>query len=897
MSTEPPLIRHLPPAPDEEALLDGFSAFTAELGLELYEAQEEAIFELLAGSHVILNTPTGSGKSMVAAAAHYAALAGDRRSVYTAPIKALVSEKFFALCRDFGSERVGMITGDAAVNPDAPIICCTAEILANWALRDGPETDVDVVIVDEFHYYGDPQRGWAWQLPLLELPHVQFLLMSATLGDTTFLSEDLERRTGRPVSLVASTQRPVPLDFEYRRTTLHASIEELLETGRAPIYLVHFTQREATEAAQGYLSLDPLQKDEKAKIRELIGGFRFDSPIGKDLKRFLLGGIGVHHAGLLPKYRLLVEKLAQAGLLKIICGTDTLGVGVNVPIRSVLFTQLCKYDGQQVRILKNREFAQIAGRAGRKGYDDRGDVWVQAPAHVVENQRAEEKAAAKAGKKKVVKKKPPERGYAHWTEDTFNRIISGQPEPMRSHFQVTHQMVMSLLDRPVMGGEDGCAATRRLLTTNHEPRRRQREHIKRSIAIYRSLADAELLEFPDEPDEFGRRVRVNFDLQDEFALHQPLSLWALEALEQLEAQRADPSLTPVAPVRPEPSPEFSDEFSDDDAAALDPERDSAEIEAYLSGTARRSDVEYALDMVTIIESVLENPGVVIAAQVNQAKSELMADMKMRGIEYDERMDRLREVEPPQPNKRWLYDSFDAFRMHHPWVGQDNVRPKSVVRDLFELGMTFGEFVNHYGLKRSEGVVLRYLSDVYKGLIQNIPEALKTEELDDIIEWLGALVRQVDSSLIDEWERLQSPDTELSEPDPLRPPSGDSDLITDNARAFRVMVRNEIFLWVQEAARHKVARVLDRCAENSAITDPLELVEALQPYWDEFPTIETAGDARSPERFIFDPATGRVTQILLDPEEGDEWRFVAEVDVDASNEAGRAVLRLISLGPV
>ncbi len=450
----PPLVRHLPARTaraeehDADAVLDGFNAYAAAIGLELYPAQEEAIFELLVGNHVILNTPTGSGKSLVATAAHFAALAEGKRSVYTAPIKALVSEKFFALCRDFGSDRVGMITGDAAVNPDAPIICCTAEILANWALRDGPETPVDVAIVDEFHYYGDPQRGWAWQVPLLELPHTQFLLMSATLGNVQFFRSDLTARTGRDTTLVTSVQRPVPLHFEYRTSTLHQSIEQLLAGGRAPIYLVHFTQKDATDAAQNYLALDPLSRTEKDAVREALHGFRFDTPIGKDLRRFITAGIGVHHAGLLPKYRLLVEKLAQDGLLKIICGTDTLGVGINVPIRSVLFTQLCKYDGSSVRILSNREFAQIAGRAGRKGFDDAGDVWVQAPPHVVENLRNDEKTAATG--KKSMKKKAPERGYAHWSQDTFDKLVGGEPEALRSHFQVNHQMVMSLLDRPVM---------------------------------------------------------------------------------------------------------------------------------------------------------------------------------------------------------------------------------------------------------------------------------------------------------------------------------------------------------------------------------------------------------------------------------------------------------------
>jgi superfamily II RNA helicase len=831
VSALPPLIAHLPPAPDPDALLDGFVDFVTERGLELYPAQEEAILELLAGGNVILNTPTGSGKSLVAAAAHYVALAAGQRSYYTAPIKALVSEKFFNLRDDFGPDRVGMITGDASINPEAPIICCTAEILANMALRNGSEADVDLVIADEFHYYADPQRGWAWQVPILELPHVQFLLMSATLGTTTFFERELTKRTGRETTLVSSDTRPVPLDFDYRRTTLHQSIQDLLEADRAPIYLVHFTQREATEAAQGYLSLDPLSKTEKELVKQAVGGFSFDSPVGKDLRRYILGGVGVHHAGLLPKYRLLVEKLAQDGLLKIICGTDTLGVGVNVPIRSVLFTQLCKYDGQTTRVLSNREFKQIAGRAGRKGYDDVGYVWVQAPAHVVDNLRAEEKAAvaAKGGrKKKVVKSKPPERGYAHWTEDTFAKLVDGDPEPLNSSFQITHQMMLTMLDRP----GDGCGAVKRLLLTNHETRARKRRHIRRAIGIYRSLLEADLLDLLDEPDEDGRTIRVNLDLQDEFALHQPLSLWALEAIDELDP--GDPA--------------------------------------------------YALSVLTTVESVLESPGVIIAAQVNHEKSELMADMKAAGVEYEERMERLAEVEAPKPEKERLYESFDRFRVHHPWVGGDNVKPKSIVRDMLEQAMTFREFVNHYGLKRSEGVVLRYLSDSYKALIQNVPEDAKTDEVYDITEWLGAVVRQVDSSLIDEWEQLTSSSAgEIGGIDEVPAFGVVGDDVTSNPRAFGVMVRNEAFRWVQALAHQDYSAIPGSQAQ--------ELEADMAYYWDEFDQIMIDADARNRPRFLYDHHAGTVTQILHDPDGVDAWRFEATVDREASIEAGNAVLIL------
>jgi hypothetical protein len=838
--TLPPLLTHLPPAPDPDALLDGFVDFVAEQGLELYDAQEEAILELLAGNNVILNTPTGSGKSLVAAAAHFAALAGDRRSFYTAPIKALVSEKFFSLCRDFGSERVGMITGDASVNPGAPIICCTAEILANRALRDGPDADVDLVIMDEFHFYTDPQRGWAWQIPLLELPHAQFLLLSATLGPTRFFEDDLTRRTGRPTVLVRSDQRPVPLEFEYRTTSLHESITRLLADDRAPVYVVHFTQREATEAAQSYLSLDPLTREEKEEVKRLVGGFRFDSPVGKDLKRYVLGGVGVHHAGLLPKYRLLIEKLAQAGLLKIICGTDTLGVGVNVPIRSVLFTQLCKYDGATTRILRVREFKQIAGRAGRRGFDDRGYVWAQAPAHWVDNRRAEEKAEADPTgrkRKKLVKKKAPERGYVHWAEDTFWKLVKGEPEPLESSFRVNHQLVMSLLDRP----GDGCAQLRHLVTHSHEPRKRQRQHIRRTISIYRSLADADLLEFLPARDDAGRFVRVKLDLQDEFALHQPLSLWAIEAVGELPSEVPD----------------------------------------------------RALRVVSIIESILETPSVVIAAQLDRAKRELLAELKAAGVEYDERMARLAEVEPPRPDKDWLYESFDRFRGRHPWVGSDNVRPKSVVRELFERAMTFREYIEFHGLKRSEGVVLRYLSDCYRALVQNIPDDDKTDDLLDLTEWLGALIRQVDSSLLDEWERLRNPEPAAFED--VRPGGDEPPDVTRNERAFRVMVRNATFRWVQLLARRRYDELAAALA-GAGGRDPgtptwtsASMAEALTGYWDEHDHIDTGPDARSPARVLHDG--DRVVQILHDPAGHDEWRLIGRIDRDASREAGAAVVHL------
>ena len=839
------LLDRFPLGSDPDELLEGFVAWTTDTGLTLYPAQEEAILELLAGNHVILATPTGSGKSLVATAAHAAALARGERSVYTAPIKALVSEKFFALARDFGSDNVGMVTGDASVNPGAPIIACTAEILAHRALREGRSCDVGLVVADEFHYYADPQRGWAWQVPLLELTDTQFLLMSATLGPTTRFEDDLTERTGRPTVTVAGTERPVPLTFEYRETPLHESITELVDSDRAPIYIVHFTQKAATEKAQDLCSLDVVTREEKAEIREAVGGFRFDTPIGKDLRRFIGHGIGLHHAGLLPRYRLLIEKLAQAGLLKLICGTDTLGVGVNVPIRTVLFTQLCKYDGSTTRLLSNREFAQVAGRAGRRGFDDEGHVWAQAPVHWIENRRAEAKVAADPSRrKKLMKKKPPERGYSHWNEETFDKMVSGDPEPLDSSFDVTHQMVLNVLSRPGDGGAD----LRRLLTDNHEPRKRQRQHIRRAIGVYRSLRDAGIIEELNEPDDESRMVRIGVDLQDDFALHQPLSLFALEVI-----------------------PELGDEGSD------------------------QTPEQHALDLLSVVESVLENPGVILAAQVNRLKTELINRLKMEGVEYEERMERLNEVRPPRPLAEFLYGTFDVFRSHHPWVGDENVQPKSVAREMYELGFNFRQYVEHHGLKRSEGVVLRYLTQAYKAVVQNVPDEEKTEELRDLEAWLGETVRQVDSSLIDEWEKLRNPDPDDTGPiDGAEPERPD---VTTSVRAFRVMVRNEVFRWVQLLSRRS-GEATDVLAEVPSIGDAAwnadSIREAIAPYWEDHSVMPTDSHARGGEYFVLDDSTPDMwpaTQTIADPDGFNEWVLDGRVDLAASREEGRAVVRL------
>jgi superfamily II RNA helicase len=837
------LTDRLPPTPDPDGLVEAFAEWAyEERGLSLYPAQEEALLELVTGGNVILSTPTGSGKSLVAVGAHAAALARGQRTFYTAPIKALVSEKFFQLIDTFGPEKVGMLTGDAAVNEQAPIICCTAEILANIALRSGRQADVGSVVMDEFHFYADPDRGWAWQVPLIELPQAQFLLMSATLGDVDFFRDDLTRRTGRDTAVITSVERPVPLHYRYVLTPLHETITELLSTHEAPVYVVHFTQASAVERAQALMSINVTSKEDKQAIADLIGKFRFTAGFGRTLSRLVRHGIGVHHAGMLPRYRRLVETLAQAGLLKVICGTDTLGVGINVPIRTVLFTALAKYDGQRTRPLKAREFHQIAGRAGRAGYDTVGTVAAEAPDHEVENARLIARAGDDERKKRrIVRKKPPE-GFVGWSSTSFEKLQTAQPEPLTSHFKVTHAMLLNVISRP----GNPFTAMRHLLEDNHEPRPRQRRHILRAIAIYRALLASGVVERLPEPDADGRTVRLVGDLQLDFALNQPLSPFALATVELFD----------------------------------------------------RESPTYALDVVSVVEATLDDPRPVLYAQQSKAKGEAVAAMKAEGLEYEERMARLEEVSWPKPLNELLEAALMTYRQGAPWVEDARLSPKSVARDMYERSMTFVEYIGHYQLARSEGLVLRYLADTYRALRQTVPDEAKTEELTDIEEWLGELVRQVDSSLLDEWEALAAGEGGGdSAPPPLEQgPAG----VTRNTRAFRVLVRNALFRRVELAALRRWDLLGELDAESGWTADAWRA--ALLPYFaeygDTFVAIGTGPGARGPSMITIteEPERWLVRQVLDDPDGDRDWAITAEVDLSASDDEGAAVVWVTDVAP-
>ena len=854
-----------------DALLGSFLDFVSHRGLELYPAQEEAILELYSEKNVILNTPTGSGKSLVASALHFKSVAQGKRSVYTCPIKALVNEKWLSLCQEFGPENVGLSTGDATINRDAPILCCTAEILANIALRDGPAAKVDDVVMDEFHYYSDRDRGAAWQIPLLTLPQTRFLLMSATLGDTAFFEAALTRRNGLPTATITSAKRPVPLEFSYSETSLAQTVEGLLAADKGPIYVVHFSQNEAAESAQDFTSLNVASKEAKAAIATALEGFKFSSPYGPEIKRWLRAGIGIHHAGLLPKYRILIEQLAQRGLLPVICGTDTLGVGINVPIRSVVFTRLCKFDGQKTGLLAARDFHQISGRAGRKGFDNVGWVIAQAPEHVVENRKLEEKS--KRDGKKFTKRQPPDRNFVNWDQQTFTRLMTAPPERLTSRFQVTHAMLLNVLGRP----GDGCAAMQNLIRDCHDSDKAKRQHVRRAWQLFRTLVDRNIVELPGRkspaaaastdtapapttPPAPGHpapsKLRLNLALPENFSLDQALSLFLLDTL---------PTFNPEAP-------------------------------------------DYAFDLISLIEGILEDPDVILRRQLDRLKGQKIAELKAQGMEYDDRMAELEKLEHPKPKPELFYGLFNAWSEKHPWIGTENIRLKSIAREMFEEFRSFSDYVKLYELQRVEGVLLRHLNGVYKVLKQTVPAAAKTDAVQEMELYLGTMIRQVDSSLLDEWERLRNPGhRSQSEAPEVRPPGAEEAAldITRNAREFTAAIRTQIFTFLRawtdgdwETAITVLANGQD--ADGQPWT-AVRLEAAIDAYEAAHKRVSLDPEARNTRhtyvKLAEDKQSWTVDQILVDPDAANDWVAIFEVNLAESRAAKEPRLRLRSIAPV
>lgn len=857
-----------------------FLGWCDERGIELWEHQEEALMDLAAGDHVILGTPTGSGKSLVALGMLFLGMAQGRRAYYTAPIKALVSEKFFDLVEVLGRDNVGMITGDTHINTQAPVICCTAEILANQALREGEDTDVGVVAMDEFHYFADPDRGWAWQAPLLTLPHTQFMLMSATLGDVTQIADALEERTGRIVDRVTDAPRPVPLAYEYVDTALEGTVELALRRDEAPLYIVHFSQDAALATAQSLANFGIATKEQREAVKEAAKGTRFTTAFGKILKRLISNGVGVHHAGMLPRYRLLVERLAQQGLLPVICGTDTLGVGINVPIHTVVLTALTKFDGYKMRRLRAREFHQIAGRAGRAGFDTEGMVIAEAPEYEIENAKLIAKAGDDPKKLRKLKKKKPPEGFVTWSKQTFERLCEAVPETLKPRLRITNSMVLSMVER----GGDARARVSELIEASLQTPEEKLKLEARASEIFATLIDTGVVvrnEVPsgvdapsdtdassgagtssdvDAPDgadapggtsaptDAAPRVEYSLtvDLPEDFALDQPLSPFLLAALE-----------------------------------LLDPESET-----------------YTFDLISMVEATLEDPKQVLRAQERQARDAAMAAMKADGVEYEERLERLQDITYPKPLEDLLDAAFAQYCTKVPWAADYELSPKSVLRDMLESAADFKGYIQKLGIARSEGILLRYLAEAFRSLDRTVPLEKRNDQLNDIISWLGFVVRSVDSSLVDEWAAAGE-DSAFD----AAPPSG-ADVVVADRRGMTLLVRNALFRRVSLAARER-ADELGELDEAWGMGE-IRWRRALEAFFEAHEELLVDGDARSTAFFTIDesdelkPAAEgghvwHVHQIFHDSDGDHDFGIMADVDLDATQEESEAVFKNYRVG--
>ena len=839
------VLRDLLPAPGADPLevVMAIAEWSEGRGQPLYEHQEQAAMALAAGDHVVLATPTGSGKSLVAMIGVALCLNAGGRAVWTAPIKALVAEKFFDLVALFGSETIGLATGDATINADAPVLVCTAEVLAKRALAG--HNDIDIACLDEFHYYGDRDRGWAWQVPLLEMERCQFLLASATLGDLSTIVDDLAARTGRSVSQVTSVQRPTPLYHQWRMTPVAESVATAVAESLSPVYVVHSTQADAINRAQALANMALTTREQREQIAAAMASVPMNTGFAKTLARLVRNGVGVHHAGMLPRHRRLIERLAGDGLLPVICGTDTLGVGVNIPIRTVVMTALTKFDGNRTRVLTAREFHQLAGRAGRPGFDPDGHIWVQAPDHVIDNERALAKAGDDPKAQRRVKRSKAPDGFVHYDRATMDRLVAAAPEALVSRFSVTPDLVATVLARP-----DGPVALKRLLSINHDPPVRQRTHRRRAIAIYRSLEAAGVAE--RHRDDLGRCAGVSIGSE------------VLGDDERLAMAFTSP-LTP---------------FAVEVIATLDP-----------------GDPGYVLDVVSVIESILDDPRQILAAQRDRARTEAIAQMKADGVDYDERIERLDSITHPRPLAEFIEACFETYRRSHAWV-HAIPSPKSIVREMLEHGDTFATFTGRYHLARSEGLVLRYLSDAWRTLDRSLVDTAYVAGLEDIIEWLAALIRATDSTLLDEWQRLgalsSSTTDHLAGADdapaaPMVP--------TGPPPAWRTTLRTATFGWVELLAARAHQRLADQVAAHIATTawtaDGLNA--AMAPYWLTHDQIGIDTDARALFHLVEHHDRWEITQILADPDSTGEWRLVIEIDLAASAEAGAPIMDLVSLG--
>ncbi len=425
-------------------------------GIEPYPVQEQAIRHIVAGTSVLVTVPTGTGKTLMAKAALQAAVMRGERAIYTTPLRALTEEKYRELCADFGDENVGFATGDYKVNREAPIQVEVAEILWNRVVGDKSVCPAEVVVMDEGHYFNDPERGYVWEQSIIGLdPRSQLVILSATVGrpDRFCQWASLTRRV--PMELVESRERKVPLVHDFREEPLIDTVRELAHKGDVPAIVFVFGREQCFEVARLLKSCRRFTTDEeKAKVEALCDEALLPGGVANELRPLFSHGIGIHHAGILPRYKQLVEQLALERLIKFVVSTETIAAGINLPARTVVFPSLRKFIKNEPRMVTAAEYHQMAGRAGRPQFDDRGLAITLAPEEIVSELKKELRDAAKRpaydeGKvrKSVYNKARSEaqrKGDIIWTPESHAELVRGEPAELRSKTKITTEQVLAI---------------------------------------------------------------------------------------------------------------------------------------------------------------------------------------------------------------------------------------------------------------------------------------------------------------------------------------------------------------------------------------------------------------------------------------------------------------------
>ncbi len=545
-----------------------------------------------------------------------------------------------------------------------------------------------------------------------------------------------------------------------------------------------------------------------------------------------------------------------------------------MPIHTEVLTSLTKYDGVKSRRLRSREFHQIAGRAGRAGFDSEGLVIAEAPEHDIENAKLVQKAGGDPKKLRKIKRKKPPEGFVNWNEQTFERLVASSPEVLRPHMRVSHSMVLSLVER----GGDALENISDLIdlsmqTPDEKVQLKARAEeildtlvatgvVEKELVGAGSAGAAESVEGDEGADGVG-------GADDEGCAKGVEDADGDKDTEGAEGASWNYSLTMEMPA----SFSLDQPLSPFLLAVLD--------------MLSMEDPNYALDLISLVEATLENPFSVLRAQQRRARDEAAAEMKAAGIGFEERLERLANVSYPRPLEDELNAAFEHYCEAVPWARDYELAPKSVLRDMIETASDFKTYVARYKIARSEGTLLRYLSDVFRVLARTIPEARRDERLNEVIDWLRFMVQSIDSSLMDEWAQTGDSADDIA----LAPPPSANAVVADR-RGLVILVRNALFLRVRLAS-------LGRCDELGSLDceagyGAAHWERVLEGFYEVHEEIRIDADARSHAYLLIDEADEvgehlwHVRQIFLDEDADCDFAIAADVDLDATQEEGEAV---------